>query len=286
LKAYIRPHLGAYRLDAMTREAVQRTAAKLLATPRKFGGKVRENEDGTPKAMLSSKTVRRALNALLVALEDAVEKRLIGTNPARRIKLPKAPRKAVRWLSADEAATVIDSTEDEPLGPLWHLLIDTGMRPAEALGLTWENTDLQTGTVSLVQALIPLKLGKNPPKDAKRWRLDEPKTEQSRRSIPIPPGSWRTTLDRFGLPSRLSGGFRRRPSTWTRPGLPHGVKPLRTITRPEIHPELGRICWPAIGRRGTVEGSGGRGSTLTLSADWTGSIRCCGRTSEAPVDVR
>ena len=39
--------------------------------------------------------------------------------------------------------------------PIWHLLAMTGMRRGEALGLRWEDVDLEAGRLSVRRALIP-----------------------------------------------------------------------------------------------------------------------------------
>jgi len=61
---------------------------------------------------------------------------------------------------------------------LFSLLITTGMRPGEALALKWEDIDLKGGKVTVNRTLTRLGRG---------WRIEEPKTARSRRSIPLLP---------------------------------------------------------------------------------------------------
>ena len=51
------------------------------------------------------------------------------------------------------------------------------MRPAEILGLRWSDVDLATGSLVVRQTLV--RIGKT-------WRFEPPKTEKSRRTIPLP----------------------------------------------------------------------------------------------------
>ena len=64
------------------------------------------------------------------------------------------------------------------LKALFSLLLSSGMRPGEALGLRWGDIDFQRGRVQVQRALS---------KKGSKWSLEEPKTARSRRSIPLPP---------------------------------------------------------------------------------------------------
>lgn len=186
LDVYALPIVGDHRLDRLTRPVVQRMAAQLLDQPL-IGAKPKEEGGAVPT--LSPSTVRRTLAALSVALESAVEARLIAENPARRISLPPASRKVPRWLARDEVRVLLDGTRDDPLGGLWALLAFTGLRPSEALGLEWEHLDLDTGTVRVAQTIVPQKAS-----EGRRWRTELPKTTRSERTVPIEPDAVRLLL--------------------------------------------------------------------------------------------
>jgi integrase len=66
---------------------------------------------------------------------------------------------------------------------LWNLLVYTGMRPGAALALQWSDVDLSAGVLRVRRALVPQK------KDAggRTWRLEDTKTDKSRRAIPLLP---------------------------------------------------------------------------------------------------
>jgi integrase len=199
LASYIRPRIGFLKLERVTRSAVQQAAAELLAQTVGVAPK-----DGTKHATLSPVTVRRALAALSVALRDAVDQRLISTNPARGIKLPRPERKALRWLNREEVRTLIDGTRDDRHGALWTLLATTGLRPSEALGLQWEHVDLTASAIRVQQALVPQAKAKT----GATWKLDEPKTARSRRAVPVPAESARVLqrLKARNAAERLAAG--------------------------------------------------------------------------------
>jgi integrase len=52
------------------------------------------------------------------------------------------------------------------------------MRPGEVQALRWQDCDLNKGKITVQQNLVSLKGGK--------WEFGEPKTRQSRRTIPLP----------------------------------------------------------------------------------------------------
>ncbi|MCL6634074.1 MAG: site-specific integrase [Alicyclobacillus herbarius] len=60
--------------------------------------------------------------------------------------------------------------------PLFALLLDTGLRPSEALGLQWSDVDLKKGLIHVRHSLEKTSDG---------WRLKEPTTKASRRTIPL-----------------------------------------------------------------------------------------------------
>lgn len=180
LNSYVRPSLGNLKLCQLTRPRLQQLAANLLAQPKKRV-ETSEATHTAPVETLSPVTVRRALAALSVALNGAVEARLLGSNPAQRISLPRARRREVKWLGREEVIQLIDGTTGDRHGPLWALLVTTGMRPGEALGLFWDHVDCDAKLVRIQQSLIPKKRGEN----GSTWVLDEPKTHRSRRAVPI-----------------------------------------------------------------------------------------------------
>ncbi len=99
---------------------------------------------------LAVKTVHNALGTLVVCLNDAVEDRLIATNPALRVqRLPPAHIER-DYLRLDEIARYLDACS-EVYRPLAELLIGSGLRISEALGLRLGDLELEdTGGMIVV----------------------------------------------------------------------------------------------------------------------------------------
>ncbi len=134
---------------------------------------------------LSPRTVQYAHSVLHMALEQAVEDGLIPRNPAKlaRKALDKVERSEKQVLDIDQARTFIEHVQTDRYAALWLLLLDTGLRPAEALGLKWSDLD---GHVIRVQRAL-----KEPRGEGDGWRLERPKTAKAVRNIPLMPSTVR-----------------------------------------------------------------------------------------------
>jgi integrase len=76
------------------------------------------------------------------ALADAVERRRLPHNVAKHASLPPEKREErVPW-TAQQAGRFLAHVQDHEFGALFEVLIGTGLRRGEALGLRWEDVDL------------------------------------------------------------------------------------------------------------------------------------------------
>lgn len=126
----------------------------------------------------SPQTVRNIHAVLRRALNQAVRWQLVTRNVASMVDLPRAERHEVAALSPAGARAVLDAVRGDRLEGLVTLTLLTGMRQGEALGLRWQDVDLEAGTLSVRHALQRL--------DGKA-QLVEPKTTRSRRNLPLSP---------------------------------------------------------------------------------------------------
>ncbi len=111
------------------------------------------------------------------ALRQAVKWQMLSQNPADFVDLPKPSRSKVQALTQEESQRFLEAAKSTRWYCFFSLLLSTGLRPSEALGLYWTDVDLARGTVTIRRGLRRLK-GK--------WALEEPKTPNSRRTIPLP----------------------------------------------------------------------------------------------------
>jgi integrase len=130
------------------------------------------------KEGLNPNTIKYLQVIIHAALQKAMDLGYIPRNPADFVTLPKRRQKEIRILSPEELQRFLAAAKKHRLFPAFLLLATTGMRRSEVLGLRWQDVDLERGTVSVNQVLVPLVRGVT---------FEEPKTKQSRRTIPLLP---------------------------------------------------------------------------------------------------
>lgn len=164
----LRTELGSVRLRSLTVDAVE-SAIDRIATGRHGRGK--------PLARRSLKMVR---STLAQALDLAVRKRMIPANPARAAELtPTAtPARRRRSLTGDEAEVLWAALDGKRAGNLFRLMLLTGLRPGEALGLCWDAVDLDAGLLHVHRAIRRVR--------GRSVLGDGVKTDSSYRTIALP----------------------------------------------------------------------------------------------------
>ncbi len=160
-------HLGALRLQSLRPTHIAAWHATLLREGR---------HDGTG---LSARTVGHAHRVLHKALADAVARELLLRNPASLISPPKVERGEVAILSASQVKTVLDAVRATEIHPHVVILLSTGIRRGELMGLQWGDIDLDRGKLKIERAIEATK--------TKGLRIKAPKTHHGRRLITLPP---------------------------------------------------------------------------------------------------
>ena len=129
---------------------------------------------------VSRRTLKLMRSTLAQVLDTAVRHKLIAANPARLAELTPTARKAEprRALSPAEGAVLWDALAEERLGNLFKLMLATGLRPGEALGLCWDAVDLDAGELH-VRRTVRRERGR-------AILVEDLKTAASYRTIAIP----------------------------------------------------------------------------------------------------
>lgn len=127
---------------------------------------------------LSAQTIRHIQKVLHGALKQALINRLISRNVSEAVALPRLSRREIKTLSRDEQARFIEGLSGDRLRVAFLMLLGTGIRRGELLGLQWQDVDLESGTVSIRRDLVWTKEA--------GFVYQQPKTEKSKRIIPLP----------------------------------------------------------------------------------------------------
>jgi integrase len=79
------------------------------------------------------------------SLEQAVRWRMIDRNPAEDVIKPKPARKEIRTLNDCQTRQFLITAQGSRYEALYNLVITTGLRAGELLGLKWEDLDRTKG---------------------------------------------------------------------------------------------------------------------------------------------
>ncbi len=108
---------------------------------------------------LSGQTVIHHHRLLHRVLAQALREGRVRQNVAAIADKPKAGRREMRFLTADEIAAVFTAAAGTRFSPLIALALATGARRGELLGLKWDDVDLARGTVAIRRSLEQTKRG-------------------------------------------------------------------------------------------------------------------------------
>jgi integrase len=104
-------------------------------------------------AGLSPNTVRLIRAVLRRALRHAERQGKVPRNVAALVDGVRVPKPQKRALSLDEAQRLLLAARQDRLGALYATLLELGLRLGEALGLRWEDVDLEHGNITVVRRL-------------------------------------------------------------------------------------------------------------------------------------
>lgn len=130
---------------------------------------------------LSPETILYHHRLISSMLSDAVEWGILESNPCSRTKPPKTTKKNPKYLDEFQAEKLLTLIEKEsiPHQTMIRLLLFTGMRRGELLGLEWKDVDYNKRIISICRTSQYTK--------DKGIYTDETKNETSIRTIKIPP---------------------------------------------------------------------------------------------------
>lgn len=161
VRGYLVPALGSVSLSKLTPAHVERMTADLVASGR------------------SPRTASHARVTLRRALADAVRDGLVHRNVAALARPPRVTQRTIEpgrdYLDAEQLRRLFAVAMEYRIGALVTVAATTGLRQGELLGLSWDDVDLDAGTLTVRRTM------------ARAWgggyELSAPKTNRSRRTV-------------------------------------------------------------------------------------------------------
>lgn len=129
------------------------------------------------EAGLSPRSARYIHVVINSALKQAVKNQLVLRNVAEATTLPKREKSQARALTMAGQALFLEVIRKDRLAPAFLLLLTTGLRRGELLGLRWRNIDLTNKVLSVEENLVISR--------EHTTLYQPPKTERSKGQIPL-----------------------------------------------------------------------------------------------------
>ena len=123
-------------------------------------------------------TINQTLLTMVTMFWSAFENRVIRYTPVTKsgVKLPKAYKKEIDFLSVEEEKKLIEFSKDLCYYAQFRLILDTGMRTGEVIGLSWDCVDFEKREIRIERSLeYRYSVGE--------WRFGPPKTKHGYRTI-------------------------------------------------------------------------------------------------------
>lgn len=157
----------------------QQTAARLSAALNMPVSSLFNISESNKKA-LSPSQIHKVHSLVSMALSEALKDGLITSNPAERVRLPKAEKSAPRYLETEEIGALLTAAECEPMEVkvFIFLAVATGARRGELLGLQWSDVNFTFNQIEIHQAVYY--------RPASGIYIDTPKNKTSQRFIRLP----------------------------------------------------------------------------------------------------
>lgn len=134
-RAHIVPSLGAVKLSELTTPQIQ------------------SFYNGLQRGGMAAKSVRNVHGILTKCLSTAVQVGYLRDNPASRVTLPKVEKKEICPLSDEQVKAFLTVSAGDEYEIILKTILFTGLREAEATGLTWDCIDFKAGTIKVCKQL-------------------------------------------------------------------------------------------------------------------------------------
>lgn len=198
IRNHIIPVIGSIPIQKLTTGDVQKMIGKL--SKKKIVKVDKDTQKVISEKLMSPTSIHKVYTTLVSGLQQAQNEGLINKNPAKAARLPKTDKVKRKVFTEDQLSAIIGIAKSELkwrstnhcFYPALLLMIETGIRRGELLGIKWSNIDFKNNVV-LIKDTIYDDSGHSKTKN-------KPKNPSSVRQIPIS----QTMMNILGSLKRIS----------------------------------------------------------------------------------
>ncbi|MGH3663495.1 MAG: tyrosine-type recombinase/integrase [Micromonosporaceae bacterium] len=185
LDQYLIPHLGHFPVDRLAPEhitdlfdLIEEWNTEITKARKKKRRPILEGDVRTRARHVGVASQRRIYATLRNALNSAMKgnRRLIDYNPCDAVEMPSEHRDPARVWSPQQVAAFLTTSADDRLALLYRLVLLRGLRRGEAVGLRWEDIDLDKRDMRITRPILQL---------GGRITTSQPKTRAGERLVSI-----------------------------------------------------------------------------------------------------
>ena len=136
---------------------IERSSAQKLSASlnKKYGDLFEDVDDGK---LLSSKTIQHYHRLISSIMHSAAKWQIIISNPCDRVDPPKVAKVEIEYLDNVQAVHLLDLLKDAPIHYRCaiEVLLFTGMRRGELLGLEWPDIDFENQIINIHRSSLYL----------------------------------------------------------------------------------------------------------------------------------
>lgn len=167
VNAHLIPTLGTVALQKLSPAHLTAMYTEKRASGRRDG-----------KGGLAPRSVRHLHVVMHEALDFAVKHQMVIRNVADAVDAPRFAKKEMTTWTAEHARTFLTTAEGDTYAPIWLLMLTTGLRRGEALGVRWGDFDAAKGMLHVRQTIIDV---------GGHAITSTPKTNAGRRTVRLSP---------------------------------------------------------------------------------------------------
>ena len=153
-ETHIYPALGAVPLSKLSAPQLQKFYNQLAVdgkTVRRKNSRTGKTE--ISKEPLSAKTIQNIHAIISKALNVAIDQGMIKSNVAERVTTPRVFQEEVQPLTEEQQKAFLRAIKGHKYEKLYTVILFTGLREGEAVGLSWDCIDWKKGTLKVYRQL-------------------------------------------------------------------------------------------------------------------------------------